>query len=164
MSNALTPNIQAQLEALHDIQLPEPLSWWPLAPGWWILITVIFLAIVTIITYIVVRRRRLSQMALLELKNLRNSLTDEDILETATKISILLHRIALHKVPRIEDSDVEKINADAWLKYLCQGEHGMTQDIAEFLTKAPYMDSAKDDPFKAAQIFDASELWIRRNA
>ena len=26
------------LAQLRDIQLPEPISWWPLAPGWWVLI------------------------------------------------------------------------------------------------------------------------------
>ncbi|MFQ3257088.1 MAG: hypothetical protein ACI9W7_001560, partial [Porticoccaceae bacterium] len=26
------------LAQLRDIQLPEAISWWPLAPGWWILI------------------------------------------------------------------------------------------------------------------------------
>ena len=24
---------------LRDLQLPETVGWWPLAPGWWVLIT-----------------------------------------------------------------------------------------------------------------------------
>ena len=34
---------------LRDIELPEAISWWPLAPGWWLLLMVVltlgFLAI-----------------------------------------------------------------------------------------------------------------------
>ncbi|MBT3527943.1 MAG: DUF4381 domain-containing protein, partial [Porticoccaceae bacterium] len=31
------------LAELRGIHLPDPISWWPLAPGWWVLI-VIFIA------------------------------------------------------------------------------------------------------------------------
>jgi len=38
MDNPLTAAAPNPLDQLRDIHLPEPISWWPLAPGWWILI------------------------------------------------------------------------------------------------------------------------------
>lgn len=34
---ATAPQSPNPLEQLRDIHLPEPISWWPLAPGWWLL-------------------------------------------------------------------------------------------------------------------------------
>ena len=36
------------LAELRDIHLPDAISWWPLAPGWWLLITISLVAIVYI--------------------------------------------------------------------------------------------------------------------
>lgn len=41
------------LEKLRDIHLPEPVSWWPPAPGWWGL-----LALLLVIFFLAVRRKR----------------------------------------------------------------------------------------------------------
>jgi len=41
-------------EYLRDIQMPEPVSWWPVAPGWWGVALILLLLIV----YFFVRRRR----------------------------------------------------------------------------------------------------------
>ena len=30
---------------IRDLHLPEPVGWWPLAPGWWLLITIAVLGI-----------------------------------------------------------------------------------------------------------------------
>ena len=33
---------------LHDLQLPEAISWWPLAPGWWALLVMVLILLFTL--------------------------------------------------------------------------------------------------------------------
>ncbi|MGB5726303.1 MAG: DUF4381 domain-containing protein, partial [Thiogranum sp.] len=42
---------------LRDIHLPDPLSWWPPAPGWWLLLTLL-VAIALLGGYLLHRYRR----------------------------------------------------------------------------------------------------------
>jgi len=43
----MNPAPQANpLDQLRDIHLPEAVSWWPLAPGWWLLMVLTCLLLV----------------------------------------------------------------------------------------------------------------------
>jgi len=33
---------------LRDIHLPDPISWWPIAPGWWMIIASVILVIAVV--------------------------------------------------------------------------------------------------------------------
>ena len=41
---------QVLTEQLRDIHLPEAVGWWPLAPGWWILMFISLAILITLIT------------------------------------------------------------------------------------------------------------------
>ena len=45
---------QVLTEQLRDIHLPEAVSWWPPAPGWWILSFII----IALVTSLIIRRHR----------------------------------------------------------------------------------------------------------
>lgn len=45
-------------QQLRDVHLPEEVSWWPLAYGWWILLALTTLAIAALIYYFLRKRKR----------------------------------------------------------------------------------------------------------
>ena len=48
---------------LRDIHLPEPVSWWPMAPGWWWVIGLLLLASAVVTGIILYRRYRRSRLS-----------------------------------------------------------------------------------------------------
>ena len=95
---------QAQLlGGLRDIHLPEAISLWPLAPGWWVLAATLFAAVA--FAFFERRRRRGSvrRAALDELEALaaeaRGGLATSDL---AGRLQTLLRRVALVRKGRAE--------------------------------------------------------------
>lgn len=63
------------LQQLHDIVEAQPVSWWPLAPGWWILTIVTIGLIIWALRFLYLRHVRLrwKRQALKELVQLETS-------------------------------------------------------------------------------------------
>lgn len=115
------------LSQLHDIQLPEPITWWPLAFGWYLLIASVFL-IIFIVWKVWSRpvKRHLKREAVA-------LLTDADF----AGVSRLLRRIAVYQYPRKE---VAGLNGDAWLAFLDKTgkTDAFTAGVGRKLVTAPY--------------------------
>jgi hypothetical protein len=45
-------------QQLRDVHLPDAVSWWPLAYGWWVLITLALFGITALVYYLVRKRKR----------------------------------------------------------------------------------------------------------
>ena len=64
-------NPQDPLANLHPLREPELIGWWPLAPGWWILIVIALLCLGALI-YLLIRRSRRNAYRRLALSQLQN--------------------------------------------------------------------------------------------
>lgn len=163
MESNLTPDVQAQLDLLRDISMPEAVSWWPLAPGWWLAAGAVVTLLIAVLVYRYFHRRSLRYIALQELALLRRGAADMHAVELATRLSVLLHRIAVAAGNRASG----KLSDGQWGEYLCQGKQGMAPGIAGFIASAPYR---QQDHFPAdaempdhISLLDKSEHWIRRH-
>lgn len=159
MTSALPPEMAAELENLRDIRLPEDVSWWPPAPGWWAVAVLIGLMVIASALAARHHRRTPRYRALRELRRLKS----ETALEPATlaaHIEVLLKRIVLQK----GDPALATSSGEEWIRYLSQNAHAMPQEIARFVADAPYRRqlALPTDPDRDTLI-NAAQLWIRRN-
>ncbi|NKB38227.1 MAG: DUF4381 family protein [Gammaproteobacteria bacterium] len=146
---------------LKDIHLPEPISWWPPAPGWWILLGLVILG--TLGTFYWRRRRRLLflsavSMSKRELAALQESYrSHEDAGQFVSELSILLRRLSISAFPREETAG---LTGDAWLRFLdsIMTEKLFSEGSGRILIEAPYR--ANIDLEEVQPLVDACEKWI----
>ena len=127
---------------LRPLHLPNPISWWPLAPGWWIVIASLIL-IICLICFRIWQKYKYNAPKRFALKVLKKIEADYQLnrndLVLIRKISELLRRTMLAYQPRCE---IAGLTGDDWMKCLDQGlslPYFQTEG-AEILLKFPYQD------------------------
>lgn len=115
------------LQQLKDIHNPSAISWWPLAPGWYLLALLLLLVLATIGYYSFRRYQNIKRLQLIkqtinDLK-LRIKSRDPKVISDCSK---LIRRVALMKYPR---EKVAGITGEAWLRFL--DETGDTQQFSQ---------------------------------
>ncbi|MCW8445107.1 DUF4381 domain-containing protein [Fluoribacter gormanii] len=148
------------LAQLKDIHLPTPIGWWPMAPGWYILIALV-LFLVMVIAYGIYKKHRnalAKKQALLLLKNYQNQYENEQNgAQASAHISELLRRVALVYYPR---EQVASLHGDEWLTFLKETSKNIDFNLVK--------DLLLDAPFKTREnmdikpLFDAAQLWIKQ--
>ena len=117
-------NPQDPLAGLHPLREPELISWWPFAPGWWLLLALILVA-VAVVTYIYYRRYKASfyrRLAAQKLQALHNTwLNNNDSIFFITETNALLKSVALRAFPH---KDVAGKNGNDWVEFLNQAASG----------------------------------------
>lgn len=159
MSKAnLPPQAQQLIEQLHGIKAPEPSSWWPLAPGWWLLIG-LTLALAAGAAYAAVRRaqqKRYRREALALLSELeqqpRGSVAD---------VNAILKRTASYAYPH-ERAAVSRAYGQTWVAWLnshCR-QPVFTGSSADLLTDGAYRTPHNTPP---GPLYDAARAWIHQH-
>jgi hypothetical protein len=168
----LTPEQQAALEQLRDIRLPEPIGWWPLAPGWWALAALVLLLGAAALAWSMLRRRTRRFAALSELQALRARLeASEDAgrgtsegtgadAGVAADLAALVRRVALSAQGR----HLARLSDRNWAEALAAGRTGLPPEIALLLAEAPYRRPETLDPARVKRLLGPTETWIRRVA
>jgi len=126
---------------LRDIHLPEPVAWWPLAPGWWMLAALLLGAgVLAGGWWWLARRRRLRRAAHAELARIEQAYgANRDAHALARALSQLLRRVALV----CAGPGAAALTDEDWLALLAHlaGE-AWPAHLTEVLLTAPYSPQA----------------------
>jgi len=153
------------LAQLADIHLPEPVSFWPPAPGWWILAILSLLLILWTSRkgFIANRRRKIKARALAELQkcyanyanhsgdvsrsnsgNNQDNESDRQKLRYVNEANSVLKRVALVHFP---DSAVAGLGGPEWVSFIRNtGESGLlTAEITDALSHGRFQTTLEID-------------------
>lgn len=145
----------------HDIIEPAPIGWWPLAPGWWLLLAVLVLACALLIRWAWRRRRALAPMrqALRELTQIQTDWQQHrNNRDAMAALSALLKRTARWRYP---EDDPAALSGQHWQAFLLRTGAGAFTDTAAATLAVFYQHptiSVDEPPFAACQ------QWLKAQA
>ena len=166
---AAQPAYQGVALELRDIHLPEPVSWWPVAPGWWALLALLVGAIVMFtLLRKVNRNRRLNRLLRDEIRHELEKIKQHyhhstNAVMLARDLSQLLRRAGISYYPA---SDIAGLTGDDWLTFLAQTHSkersglSFSSDNASALLTAPYLDDSAQIELDAEQLIALCESWL----
>ena len=151
------------LEDLRDIHIPEPVSWWPPAPGWWLIFAVL-ISIPVIIRWWRQRQARkmaaADTIAFVTLESLRAEFSaDQDIKKLLLGLSALLRRVAMTISSRQE---VASLTGEAWLAWLDQqtDEILFSEGPGQLIADIQYRPQTSNTDTDGEDILRICERWI----
>lgn len=157
MSNKeLSPQAQQLLEQMHDISEPAAASWWPLAPGWWLLIG-LCLALIGAIVYWLVRRAKQNRYRQ-EALALLATIAEQPAKHSVSDVNEVIKRTALYAFPN-ERVEIVRAHGDRWVHWLnsqCKTPP-FSGSAADALAKGMY--SRNDTPPET--VIDAATRWVQ---
>jgi len=145
------------LPELRDIHLPEGVSAWPPAYGWWVLVAIVLSVLSAIWMFSYLRKKSKKLYALHLLKGIYCNNT----LDAAVQMSLILRRICVFKYP-----SAAILFGQEWIEFLnSKSKNKLDKRTAELLINAPYI-AEKDAPFSSADVIRLRQFcqqWIGEN-
>lgn len=148
------------LNQLKDIHLPDPIGWWPIAPGWYLVALFLFL-LFGIVGHFILKKFRYfkpKKQALNLLKQYKIEYENEKNAPlTSAKISDLLRRVALLYYPRAE---VAGLNGEEWIQFLNHTSRNIDfVPVRAMLLELPFQSSST---INLNPLFSRTSLWIKQ--
>ena len=146
---------------LREIHLPDPISWWPPAPGWWGL-TLLLLAILAGVWWWIRRRQRRAASALVLARGILLEIRGQyaehrDHTRLVRELSALLRRVSISTSPR---GEVAALTGGAWLEFLDRSlpERPFSSGVGRILIDAPYRPQVEIEDIDA--LCHLCEQWL----
>lgn len=145
------------LPELRDIHLPDGVSAFPPAYGWWVILVIIIGGILLyhFIKVIRIKSKKLYALRLLNNINCNNSL------RAAAGMSEILRRICVYKYPQ-----AAVLSGQQWIDFLnLHTRNKLSSQSAQLLLNAPYMPEGKGG-FEIADVVSLRifcQKWIGEN-
>ncbi len=157
-------------ENLRDIHLPEPVSWWPLAIGWWAIIIVLILAL-SLLVFKLRQRKRLNQYrktATIELEQqYANWGKDQNTVQYLRSANSILKRCVIHQAKTTQSmansnqpiTGVAGAIGSSWSTLLsCSSPSPLSPTSLEALTINCYQPEPKVD---ISNLHNELLIWLR---
>ena len=143
MNDPLNP-----LSQLKDIQLPDPVGWWPLAFSWWVLIFSVIVIFFSIIWFLLDRHKRTAYRR--EAEHKLQAINDNPQLDTQqqiVQINGLLKQVAITVYGR---QKIAGLNEQAWLAFL--------KSTAQFIEQPDVLATLLNQVYQPQNALDEHEL------
>lgn len=150
------PEVQELLSRLHDLEVPEPVSWWPPAPGWWL----VALVVVSLIVGVALKIRQQQQRNLYRKAGLEQLMQIKSSDPNAAQaVSALLKRVALAAYPQ-DNARIAPLFGENWVNFLnaCCARQVISGGAAALLATDLYRPAGASE---LAPLKDQAELWIK---
>lgn len=154
---------QNPLDQLRPNHLPDSISWWPPAIGWWVLAAIIFIFLITLgwLLFRYWRKNHYRKQARKKAARLLNNYKQyEDPRKFAHDCNRLLKQVALHAYPNKEE--VASLYGQPWREFLAE-----TGNSPEFLgDQAEALGDSRFNPERTPDITELYSLtlnWIRKH-
>lgn len=153
------------LAQLADIHLPEPVSFWPPAIGWWILAALALVLLIILFRKFASYRRqqKICQYAIAELDRCYDNFSNadpEDIdqskLNYANQFNTIVRRVALVHYPL---ANVASLDGAAWVDFIRQkGDSSLlNEQIAAALSRGRFQTRVEVD---SQALYELGQSWI----
>ena len=144
---------------LRDIHLPGPISWWPPAPGWWILLALLIVGTMCVVLYIHFQRKRnrIRRVSLKEIDVIQEAFhVHKNNPRLVRELSVLLRRVCVSRYPRV---DVASLTGAEWMSFLDRNREGkvFSEGAGIVLMTEPYR---KNPDLDANALLSSCRSWI----